>query len=282
MKFNLFERVASRAPESSKWLLNDISPYLGDVCPQIEVSRKVVNDGLSEIGAFALSVPAVAALFLLDQSGLGDAAAATVFSLLTPLPQCLALTLGLYHIAVWHSAHHGYTPAVGDLSDACADAACSFRNGLISLGLDDAEELGGQLISELRRGCYLISSEGVRSMRSPGLPPPIEIGIRLVLVEDTTRTRQAAKHLDALGQIVLERAYPYQVQDAFYSSGLTTTEAIDAIFVGCGDVVGRTTSMWDDELNRLSSALASRTPESNPRLDVAKSGQVNQPVFARP
>ena len=119
-------------------------------------------------------------------------------------------------------------------------------------------------------------------MRSPGLPPPLEIGIRLVLVEDTPQSRQAAKHLDALGQIVLERAYPSQVQDAFYSSGLTTTEAIDEIFIGCGDLVGRMTSMWDDELNRLSPALASRTPAGNPRLDVAKSGQFNRSTIAAP
>ncbi len=280
LKFNLFERVSSRVPESSRWLLNDLSPYLGDVCPHIEASQTLVEDGLSEIGAFALSVPAVATLLLLDESGLGAAAVATVSLLLTPLPQCLALIHGLHHIAVWHSLHLGHTPAVDDLSAACADAACTFRNGLISLGLDEAAELGDELIAELRRGNHLISNDGARSTRSPRLPPPLEIGIRLVLVEDRPRARQAAKHLDALGQVVLERAYPYQVQNAFYSSGLTTTEAIEEVLMACADLTGQMSSLWEKELSRISSAEAGRIPAATDRHDRGNSDQATQPVFA--
>lgn len=255
-KFNLFERVSARAPDSSKWLLSDLSPYLGDACPQIETNRKLVDDTLSGIGAFALSVPAVAALHLLDREGLGAAAVATLSCLLTPLPQCLALTYGLYHIAVWQSLYLGHTDVVGDLWDATGDAACTFRNGLIELGLEDAETLGNELIGCLNRSSAHIAKDGARSTCNPELGQPLQIGIRLVLVSDTPRTRLAAKHLDALGEVVLEWAYPYDVHDAFYSWGLTTTEAIDELLMGCADLTGQIHSYWREELARIPARVA--------------------------
>lgn len=271
-KFNLFERVSSRVPGSSKWLLEDLSPYLGEPCPQIEASRILVDHTLGEMGAFALSVPAVAALLLLDEESLTDGAVATMSGLLTPIPECLSLAYGLYHLAVWHSLHLGCTSIIRDLDETCALAGCTFRNGLVSLGLDDGKELGEELIECLRKGAANISRNGARSMGNPGTSQPLELAIRLVLVADTPRTKLAAKHLDSLGQIVLERSYPYQVKAAFYSWGLTTTEAIDEILMGCADLIDQLHLRWDQELNRTPPTAQSRRvqPWRNLSTDAAE------------
>lgn len=190
LRFNLYERVTQRVPESKHWLLKELKPYLEGKPPLIDTTVRLLSELLSELGLALLDQRTVSSLERVHEGGLRGAEKATIGALSRCLlPEYLALTYALSHLCVWQGKS-GITDELSDtLLKLCQYASIEFLFSLERHGLDLDPELQSIFLGGLLEGEWTIRESGVRSTSKGGRP--YSFPCRLVLVPDTAATRQA-------------------------------------------------------------------------------------------
>ncbi len=190
-RFNLFERVCMRVPESRSWLLEELAPYLEDDVPTIKFSLDVYEKASEALGILLIDDACYQSWARVDPQGLKDAEQQTYTTLVrNPLPISLAFLYALHHLARWN-----WQPHADQLALRCAEAAENFCN--LSVLRNAPEGLVHRLRCQLMGGICMANAYGARSMpdRPPWAVP--KVPVRLVVVNDNVRTRSALKCLRA-------------------------------------------------------------------------------------
>lgn len=191
-KFNLYERVTQRVPESKYWLLKELDHFLRPDPPSIDASLQVLRGLLTDLKLVFPERFAVASWNRINEVSLANAERATFDALgKSPLPECLALTYSLGHLSVWRGA----PPTMNSLPDRLLrlgfDASRSFAFSLDSHEFDHGHEIGIALANSLSVSRRVIERYGARCMSFDNVGKPPDLARNLVLVPDTVANRKA-------------------------------------------------------------------------------------------
>ncbi|KRD79743.1 hypothetical protein [Lysobacter sp. Root983] len=187
-KFNLFERVLLRVPESRYWLLEEAETYISGQ-PRVDDSASVVRTLLSGRSEVWLSAECVHAWSEHDLPGLSQAQEATLERLVAEASaEALTLLLSLLHLAVWHRAGEDDAPLRSAGVDALAAACQRCAVAIGHLAWLRASVRGPELAEDLEVAVH----GAVRWLRQDGYrSASADQGLRrfpalLVLIPDTT------------------------------------------------------------------------------------------------
>ncbi len=198
VKFNLFQRVVARVPESKHWLLADAAPYFSDET-SVDQSAQNVSALLTERSMALLSAECVHAWREHDAKGIAAAERLSLHALATEAtPEALTLLLSLLHLAVWHflPARQGDI-ANPDLIDALADSCTQCASFIGHLDWVQSSEQGPDLAHRLdiavQGAVRWLRASGHRS-RSPRQSLH-RLPTNIVLVRDTAENQQRMRAL---------------------------------------------------------------------------------------
>ncbi|MDG2538732.1 hypothetical protein P5Y53_13740 [Dyella jiangningensis] len=192
LRYNLYQRVMQRVPESKYWLLKEIEPFLQGTLPPIDETTRLLNELLVDLGLVLVEGEAVAAWELLDSAGAQTAELASVHALSNAeLPEYVALAFTLCHLCVWREPPRKEDRLSNGLLSWCRFMAVAFASFLESHDFDLDAGMYSDLVVSLMSGIAAIAKNGARSMNINGqIRPPNLIG-RLILVPDTAAIRQS-------------------------------------------------------------------------------------------
>lgn len=195
VKFNLYERVLTRVPESKYWLLKELNHYFTGKAPSIDVSALVARRLLIELGVILIQGDFTEAWASIDASGVAAAEAITCNALVeSVLPEYLALVFALLHISVWQEQPRLPTDLASRLFLLSIRVSAAFTTVLESLGLADGKAQADGVADLLKSAISEIVISGSHS-ESANNPPPPTLSKYFVLVPDTVATRAAAVRL---------------------------------------------------------------------------------------
>lgn len=191
-RFNLYERVTRRVPESKYWLLKETDHFLAAGPPAIDSSIRVLRQILRDLNLLLPERKIVEAWQTLDRNGLEKAASEICWALHDGrLPEYLALILVLLHISIWSSGPDRYSSLASELKSLSVGANLTFADSLERLNFDDPELLWTLLAERDRGSLDPVLNYGSRSMASYAFGPLPELGCSLMLVADTADARKA-------------------------------------------------------------------------------------------
>ena len=246
-RFNLYQRVVQRVPESAHWLLKDLAPFLEMNCPKIDFSAEVCDRLSAELGVMLIDDKCLQAWEQVDSRGLGQAEASTRAALVEcPLPETLALLFALYHVAVWQGVRSG-EPVGRLLEKGCLSAAQQFGESPVLTHDAREESLGFRLLLQLEGAVRCVRLHGGRSMLSRPNWNLIAIPSRLIMFEDCQRNRDAMRCLRAGGDFFWEELFEPSPTE-FCPDGLLPTAA----------ELSRAAAVLGDSANKLKIDLACR------------------------
>ena len=192
VKFNLYERVRARAPESQYWLLKELDHYFAGRAPSIDASARVVRKLTRELGVLLIERDFVEAWASIDAAGVAAAEANTFKALVeNVLPEYLALVFASLHISVWQEPPRIPTDLPSKLFLLSIRVLATFVTTVESLGLEDGEAQAEGLADQLKCAICTIVNSGTHS-ESANSPPPPDLAKHFALVPDTVATRKAA------------------------------------------------------------------------------------------
>ncbi|MGH8113096.1 MAG: hypothetical protein ACREPL_14440 [Rhodanobacteraceae bacterium] len=194
-KFNLYERVVARVPESKYWLLKELDHYFIGCAPSIDVSARVARTITQELGLLLIERDFIEAWASVDATGVAAAETSMCNALVeNVLPEYVALMLALLHLSVWHEPPRTPADLPSKLFALSVRIAHRFTAIVESIGLDDGKVCAQGITDHLKRATVAILSEGTRSESTGKLLPP-NVAKHFVLVPDTAATRAAAIRL---------------------------------------------------------------------------------------
>lgn len=188
-KFNLFQRVVARVPESRHWLLDEALPYFSGQ-PSIDESAKRASHFLLH-GSMALLSPGCVHAW--EEQDLEGVVATERLSLeglsAQATPEALTLLLSLLHLAIWHFVpikRHA-EPTNLDLPDVLADACVRCATAIGQLDWvrqsENGRDLADNLETAVRGAIHWLRYHG---HRSPSMMQSLRsFPTRIVLVPDT-------------------------------------------------------------------------------------------------
>jgi hypothetical protein len=195
-KFNLYERVTARVPESRYWLLKELDPYLYGGPPPIDTTVRMLSDILADMKLTLLESNVISAWEQIDTAGPLNAEKDLLDALSrSPLPECKALSLAVCHLSVWWEPPLTRDALSYRLLRAFPWHVDGFLFALLSSGFDISGGITSSVITAISSAFDAIGRYGTRSMNADkGSNPPC-VAKRLVLVPDTPATRQAILYL---------------------------------------------------------------------------------------
>ena len=194
-KFNLYERVLARVPESKYWLLKELNHYFTDRAPSIDVSARVVRKLTKELGVLLIEREFIEAWASIDAAGVAAAEANTFDALVeNVLPEYLALVFASLHISVWQESPRIPADLPSKLFVLSIRVLATFITTVESLGLQDGEAQAEGLADLLKCAICTIVNSGTHS-ESANSPPPPDLAKHFALVPDTVAARKAAVYL---------------------------------------------------------------------------------------
>ncbi|WP_445143369.1 hypothetical protein [Dyella sp. Tek66A03] len=197
-RFNLYQRVTQRVPESKYWLLKEFEPYLRVEPPPIGVSIGILQQLLKELGLVLVDVRAIAAWEYICQAWPQLADFYLVDELMEgSIPEYLILIFTLCHLAVWHLTPRADDLLARKLVKLCADGVANFVNSLEGYGLSIDVERDQILLSGLLDAKDAIAKHGARSLSAIKEDDLPRLSTYLILVPDTEANHRAIQCLNA-------------------------------------------------------------------------------------
>ncbi|MHB1991380.1 hypothetical protein [Metallibacterium scheffleri] len=192
-KFNLYDRVTERVPESRYWLLREIQHFLTADPPSIDVSVRVIRTLLADLNLVFLERDAVEAWSRFDDESLSQAERDSLDALTeTPLPGHLSLVFALSHLAAWMEPPRDPLEGLtGLLQSSTMDAATLFIKMLRTQGFEDLDDIIPPLSKAFLDATESIDTLGPRSVTDAAATLPPDFVHHLVLVPDTPANRSA-------------------------------------------------------------------------------------------
>lgn len=225
-RFNLYDRVTQRVPESKYWLLKEIEPFLRGGPPSIDITARLLHNLLGDLGLTLVQDEAVASWECLDLEGARAAEMDSVIALSDgELPEYVALTYALCHASVWQLQPRLEDRLSNNLLFWCPQVANNFVTFLQSpsFGVDD--DLASDLLASLFEGVMAIRELGTRSPRlDPQLSLPNLTG-RLVLAPNTEATRRAISCLTEAADLRRSLRHSWPDYRASIAAGLEIERA---------------------------------------------------------
>lgn len=195
VRFNLYERVVQRVPESRHWLLKDLAPFLAGDCPHIDSSADASARLLAELGVVFVREQSLQSWAEVDPAGLERAEMASFDALtVSTQPECLALLFVLSHQATWQQPE---TQVSEHLAKACWDGAQTFAHSFEIRGFEDGWSLGLRLMSRLESAKESIRKRGHRSLPTRPEWELLRVPSRLVVLPNTPTYNAAMDCLHA-------------------------------------------------------------------------------------
>ncbi len=192
-KFNLYNRVTERVPESRYWLLRELAHFVAAGVPPIATSVRVIRDLLADLRVVFLERDAIETWLRFDPESLREAEEDSMEALCeTPLPGHVSLVYALSHLATWVEPPRDALEGLpGALQSATIDAATQFIKMLDKQGFDDLDDVVPALSGVFQSATHTIDALGPRSAADAGETPPPDLAHHLVLVPDTPANRSA-------------------------------------------------------------------------------------------
>lgn len=198
-KFNLFERVLARVPESRHWILSEANVYFSGQ-PTVDESAQHTSSFLSHGSMALLSAESAHAWGEQDLEGLVAAERLTLQSLsIQATPEALTLLLALLHLAIWHFVppQRDAKPTNPDLPDVLAECCvrCATAIGQLDWvrGSEQGSDLAGRLEDAVRGAVHWVRHQG---HRSPSTRQTLHrFPSRIVLIPDTAENQRRMRAL---------------------------------------------------------------------------------------
>lgn len=221
-KFNLYERVTARVPESRYWLLKEIAHFFSPGVPAIEATTNVVLNLLEELGLAMLDRRAVAAWESMNPGSLVRAEKIAIDALFfrTHLPEYLSLGLNLAHLAAWHEPPEGTEALSSRLLQLCPIAAESFVLQIGKRGLDLSGVDCVILTMSIEHAVKVIGRHGARSINADEAREPPLLARRLVLAPRSESCQIAMACLSGAASLQHHAYQSWKVDWPDYSEAL--------------------------------------------------------------
>ncbi|WP_458789016.1 hypothetical protein [Dyella jiangningensis] len=191
-RFNLYDRITQRVPDSKYWLLKEIEPFLYGGPPSIDMTVRLLHDLLADLDLVLVEDAAIASWECLDLEGVRAAEMDTVIALSDgELPEYVALVYALCHACVWQLPPRIEDRLSNSLLFLCPQVATNFVTFLQSENFDFGDDLASDLLVSLFEGAIAIGERGVRSVRHDQQLLLPDLTGRLVLAPNTEATRRS-------------------------------------------------------------------------------------------
>jgi hypothetical protein len=203
-KFNLFQRVVARVPESQHWLLSEAVAYFSGE-PTIDQSAQNVAVMLKARTMALLSAESVHAWHEHDPEGLATAERLSLDALAVDAsPEALTLLLGLLHMAVWHffpDRRDGTSVAalIDKLEQCCRRSATSIGQLDWVRQSEGGASLANRLEGAMESALLWLKRVGHRS--HSGREMLQRFPTRIVLVHDSVENHQRMRALSLRSSI---------------------------------------------------------------------------------
>lgn len=210
LKFNLYERVTQRVPESKYWLLKELEPFLRADPPPIDTTVTLLRRLLEDLKLALVEARVVAAWKYLDEASLRSAEIELGSVLYDgELPEYVALTFALCHLCVWHAPPRADDWLSNGLLALCPKTVVRFLCLLEFYGLNIDQERRRALMAALIDSVDAIGARGARSLSAAVDGDLPHLADHLVLVPDTETTRRAILCLREAVHLQIYFQYPW-------------------------------------------------------------------------
>jgi hypothetical protein len=207
LRFNLYQRVVQRVPESKQWLLKDLANFFKSGCPDIDLSAAICNRFLNELNLVLADEQTLTTWERVDPDALEIAEQNSLNSLIiTALPETLTTLLTLLHLAIWQDAgNRNKSKVVNQLRLSCLQAINEFCDSPVFENVGCDTKIKNGISDALRIAIRNIERHGKRSMsQGPDWLLP-QIQNRFVLYKRSDQTEAAECKLQFGSEILSEK-----------------------------------------------------------------------------
>ncbi len=194
-KYNLYERVTERIPESKNWLLLDLLPLFdSNYYPDIEFSFNTVNRLFEEWNLTLMPDDCLDAWTDADLKSLDEAESVSLNAISNYAhPDSLAILFYLYHLYLWQNMQ-SYNVVINKIKSAALKALVSFRELNIFNSTDDYI-LASSIYSSLSSSLSTIQSYGVHSKSKSTTWGYPKLPRRIVFMNNSVITQKSIESL---------------------------------------------------------------------------------------
>lgn len=205
-KFNLYERVSQRFPQSRPWILNDLRPFLGIGWLYISDSASHLLRLLQERDAMLVHGHSLAGWVRVDPDGPKRAEAEVLARIAEAgTPDAVLLLYSALHAMIWEDRYS--RDEIAERIAICRHAATSFAASPVLARNPDDDELRCRLEFLLGQGIEIVEMDGKRSMVKGPSRTLMPIPRRVLPVPRTQSCLDAMRCLNAAGDHAWEELH---------------------------------------------------------------------------